>query len=187
MKGKAIVVKNLNDVQLHILVNYLSTNHYKWKNSILDKESIARGEVLYMDNDKGLSYSNMNTFERYEKNNYTHVSFNELTQMKKSDLKPGMVVEYANGKKRLVVSINGELALIGENMFSELHMFNEDLTNKGPSLNIVRIFQPKEAASLNTLLQCDNCIWVRSEEIVLTMQEIADKFGVPVEQLKIKK
>lgn len=187
MKGKAIIVKNLNDDQLSVLTNYLITNHYKWKNSILDKESIVRGEVLYMDNNKGLSYSNMNTLEHYEKNNYKLVSFNELTQMKKSDLKPGMVVQYADGKKRLVTAVNDELFLMGENMFAELDKFNEDLINEIHHLNIVKVFQPKEAASLNTLLQCDNCIWERPKETVLTMQEIADKFGIPVEQLKIKK
>jgi hypothetical protein len=107
--------------------------------------------------------------------------------MKKSDLKPGMVVQYANGKKRLVTVINGELFLMGENMFSELHMFNDDLTNRGSSLNIVKVFQPREARSLTALLQCDNCIWERPKETVLTMQEIANKFGIPVEQIRIKK
>ena len=66
--------------------------------------------------------------------------------------------------------------------------FNEDLTcNADPKMNIVKVYQPKEAASLSTLLQCDNRIWERPKETVLTMQEIADKFGIPVEQLRIKK
>lgn len=187
MKGKAILVRNLNDTQLCILVNYLIDNHYKWLTSTLDKQSITRGEVLYMDDDKGLSYSDLRTLRYYEKNNYKVVTFNELVQMKKSDLKPGMVVQYADGKKRLVTTVNDELFLMGENMFAELDKFDEDLINKAHNLNIMKVFQPKEANSLRTLLECDNCIWERPQETVLTMQEIADKFGIPVEQLKIKK
>lgn len=107
--------------------------------------------------------------------------------MKKSDLKPGMVIEYVNGERRLVVSINNELYLISSHMFATVKSFTDDLkciTN--PDRNIVKVFQP-EASSLSSLLNCNNCIWVRPKETVLTMQEIADKFGIPVEQLKIKK
>ena len=108
--------------------------------------------------------------------------------MKKSELKPGMVTEYANGEKRLVVTINAELYLISRAMFADIKSFNEDLTcNSDPKMNIVKVYRPKEAASLSTLLQCDNCIWVRPKEVVVTMDEIAAKFGIPVEQLKIKK
>ena len=108
--------------------------------------------------------------------------------MKKSDLKPGMVIEYANCEKRLVVTINNELYLISRASFMDVKSFNEDLTyNSDPKINIVKVYQPKEAASLSTLLLCNNCIWKRPKETVLTMQEIADKFGIPVEQLKIKK
>ena len=108
--------------------------------------------------------------------------------MKKSDLKPGMVVEYTNGEKRLVVTINAELYLISRALFADLKSFNEDLTcYSNPTMNIIKVYQPKEAAGLSTLLQCNNCIWERPKEVVLTMQEIADKFGIPVEQLKIKK
>lgn len=108
--------------------------------------------------------------------------------MKKSDLRPGMVVEYANSEKRLVVTINAELYLISRASFADVKSFNEDMTcNSDPKLSIAKVYQPKEAASLSTLLQCNNCIWIRPKETVLTMQEIADKFGIPVEQLKIKK
>lgn len=185
---KAIITKNLNDSQLDMLVDYLIANHYKWCTSILNKESITRGEVLYMDDYKLLSYSGLDALKYHEKNNCKVVVFNELIQMKKSDLKPGMVIEYANCEKRLVVTINAELYLISRASFMNIKSYNEDLIcNSDPKLNIVKVYQPKEAASLSTLLQCDNCIWARPKEIVLTMQEIADKFGIPVEQLKIKK
>ncbi len=107
--------------------------------------------------------------------------------MKKSELKPGMVVQYADGKRRLVTAINGELFLMGKDMFAELDKFNEDLINKSHNLDIVKVFQPKEPRSLSALLECDNCIWERPKEVILTMQEIANKFNIPVEQIRIKK
>ena len=185
---KAIIVKDLNDSQLDMLVNYLIANHYKWCTSILNKESITRGEVLYMDDYKLLSYSGLDALKYHEKNNCKVVVINELIQMKKSDLKPGMVVEYASGEKRLVVTINNELYLISRASFADVKSFNDDLTcSNNPDINIVKIYLPREAASLSALFECKNCIWERPKETVLTMQEIADKFGIPVEQIRIKK
>lgn len=107
--------------------------------------------------------------------------------MKKSDLKPGMVIEYANSERRLVVTINNELYLISNNMFAKVASFTDDLKcDANHDRDIMKVFQP-EASSLSSLLSCNNCIWVRPKETVLTMQEIADKFGIPVEQLRIKK
>jgi hypothetical protein len=187
MKGKAIIVKGLSETQLNILVNYLRINNYRWLSSELDVLSIIRGEVLYMENDKRLTFSGLGCLDS-NKQYYKLVEFNSLIKMKKTDLKPGMVVEYANGDKRLVATINNELYLIGEHMFATLASFSDDLTcDTNPDVNIVKVFQPKEASSLSSLLDCKNCIWERPKETVLTMQEIADKFGIPVEQLKIKK
>ena len=188
MKGKAIIVKNLNNNQLNILVDYLVTNHYKWRYSDVDKESITRSDILYMRDDNSLSYSSLETFEQCFKNDYELVVFNELIQMKKSDLKPGMVVEYASGEKRLVVTINNALYLISRASFADVESFNDDLTcSNNPDINIVKIYLPREAASLSALFECKNCIWERQKETVLTIQEIADKFGIPVEQIRIKK
>lgn len=107
--------------------------------------------------------------------------------MKKSDLKPGMVVEYASGGKRLVVIINNKLYLIGENMYATLESFDDDLNCSINSLNIVKIYQPVTASNFSSLLKCTNCIWERITEVTVTMEEIAEKFGINVEQLKIKK
>ena len=39
----------------------------------------------------------------------------------------------------------------------------------------------------SNFLYTGKLLWDKSKEVELTMQEIADKFGIPVEQLKIKK
>ena len=189
---KAIVIKDFNNDQLEYLLHYLINRGYRWYR----KELKTIDNIKYFENDKievlylnyvehSLSYSGVK-YLREHLPQYEVITLTDLP-MRKSDLKPGMVVQYANGKKRLVTTINDKLFLMGEDMFAELHTFNEDLTNRDSGLNIVKVFQPKEARDLKTLLNCNNCIWERPKETVLTMQEIADKFGIPVEQLKIKK
>lgn len=177
-----------NDIQLQMLVNKASKNGYnKWSSGKeFTVESIKENkcDIIYLEYDFTVQYSDA-FYARVH--NTKLITIQEYIAMKKSDLKPGMVVEYANGERRLVVTINNELYLISNHMFAKVNLFTDNLecvTN--PDRNIVKVFQP-EASSLNSLLNCNNCIWIRPKETVLTMQEIADKFGIPVEQLKIKK
>ena len=188
---KAIVIKDFDNDQLEYLLNYLINRGYKWCN----KELQTIGDIKYFGNDKIevlyldpylLSYSSVK-YLREHLSQYEVITLTDLP-MRKSDLKPGMIVEYASGEKRLVVTINNELYLISRASFADVKSFNDDLTYSNDlDINIVKVYQPREAASLSSLLDCKNCIWVRPKETVLTMQEIADKFGIPVEQLKIKK
>ena len=190
---KAIVIKDFNNDQLEYLLRYLINIGYKWcykeLQTICDIKYFGNDkiEVLYLDCTQHiLRYSSVK-YLREHLPQYEVITLTDLP-MKKSDLKPGMVVEYASGEKRLVVTINAELYLISRASFADIKSFKEDLTcDSNPDINIVKVYRPREAASLNTLFECKNCIWERPKETVLTMQEIADKFGIPVEQLKIKK
>ena len=190
---KAIVIKDFNNNQLEYLLRYLISIGYKWCHkelqTICDIKYFGddKIEVLYLGCDlHTLRYSDVK-YLREHLPQYEVITLTDLP-MKKSDLKPGMVVEYANGEKRLVVTINAELYLISRGAFADVKSFKEDLTcDNNSDINIVKVYQPKEAASLITLFECKNCIWERPKEVVLTMQEIADKFGIPVEQLRIKK
>lgn len=190
---KAIVIKDFNNNQLEYLLQYLINIGYKWYHkelqTICDIKYFGdeKIEVLYLDYAPHiLRYSSVK-FLREHLPQYEVITLTDLP-MKKSDLKPGMVVEYANGEKRLVVTINAELYLISRASFADVKSFKEDLTcDSNSDINIVKVYQPREAASLSTLFECKNCIWERPKETVLTMQEIADKFGIPVGQLRIKK
>lgn len=109
--------------------------------------------------------------------------------MKKSDLKPGMVVEYANGGRRLVIEFNDELFLLSNNSWADLMHYNSDLEcsyNKDFTIN--KVYNPGYMQGLNSMLEDIHfCIWERPKSVELTMEEIAEKFGINVEQLKIKK
>lgn len=108
--------------------------------------------------------------------------------MKKSDLKPGMVVEYANGKRRLVIEFNDELVLLGDDGWGNLDDFSENLERLNENFTINKIYKPQFMTGLDSMLNSAyNCIWERSKSVELTMEEIAEKFGINVEQLKIKK
>lgn len=105
--------------------------------------------------------------------------------MKKSDLKPGMVVEYENGKRRLVIELNNSLYLIGENNYSDVDSYPDSLYWSG-GLAINKIFRPIAPECFRDLLKTNNLIWER-KPTELTMEEIAHKFNIPVSQLKIVK
>ena len=106
--------------------------------------------------------------------------------MTKSDLENFMVVETRDGEKFMVNADEG--FAFGKSSHFCLTNHNEDLTyNEDNNLDIVAVYKAG--------LDYQNCpsywnsmrkIWKCKEEIVLTMQEIADKFGVSVESLKIK-
>lgn len=115
--------------------------------------------------------------------------------MKKSDLKLGMVVEYRCGEKALVISVNDEVLFSDNNGFMRLKDYNDDLlvidrhNDSDDKWDIDKIFKVTLGCSINTMLK--GCflkpLWERQKEVELTMDEIAEKFGIPVKNLKIKK
>lgn len=107
--------------------------------------------------------------------------------MKKSELKPGMVVEYANGERRPVIEFRDKLVLLGEDIWADLACHDSDLECLyAKEFTINKVYAPLYMLGLVSLLKDEHpCIWERSVE--LTMEEIAEKFGINVEQLKIKK
>ena len=187
-----IIVDIRNAQNLQPFVDRLVKSGYKWgSGGIVGLEDFKEKECVYIDTfKKELTYSSY-SFAQYTGARIDLckiITLNEyMKNFSKEDLKPGMVVEYKNGEKRLVVEINGELSLISNGMFAELNNFNKDLTyDRNPNINIVAVYKTKPN-SLYTMLETTDLIWKRPEEVTLTMQEIADKFGIPVEQLKIVK
>ena len=113
--------------------------------------------------------------------------FKRQNPIQKEHLRSGMVVEYLSGERRLIVDIRGELVLISEDGFKPLSEYNEDLTiNDHPDVAINKIGLSCPS-SLKGMFFKATIIWERPEAVELTMDEIAEKFGIPVEQLKIKK
>ena len=188
-----MIIVDIRKVQnLQPFVNRLVKSGYKWgSGNIVGLKDFKEKECVYINTfKKELTYSSYSFAEDTGERIYLSkiITLNEyMKNFSKEDLKPGMVIEYKSGEKRLVVEINGELSLISNGMFAELNNFNKDLTyDRNPHINIVAVYKT-EPDSLSRMLQTTDLIWKRPEEVTLTMQEIADKFGIQVEQLKIKK
>lgn len=94
----------------------------------------------------------------------------------KADLKDGMVVEYQNGFRRLVV---GDM-LIGQNGWLDLGEFNYDLRCSGydlESLHIVKAYKIKCPGGFGAILDDNNLelIWQRTETKHMTTKEMQQK------------
>ena len=116
--------------------------------------------------------------------------FKEIKIMKKKDLKAGMIVETVNKKLYLLVS-NGRDGLYGLNNEGWLRLldFSEDLKCiHSESYSINKVYSGQQPVGLQYLNDFKgNLIWDREKEkIELTLGDIANKLGIPVEQLRIK-
>ena len=149
-------------------------------------------ETCYNFNNGSYSYRNW-----YERRDFTILEWSDFMEKEftLSDLKVGMLIENKGGERYVVAeTINGQLIGTNETGFTELENYNADMTFmwKGCEYrfyDIVKVYS-KRRRGVN-MYGCDtdyrDLLFQRKEPKELTMQEIADKFGIPVEQLKIKK
>ena len=118
--------------------------------------------------------------------------------MKKSELKSGMVVENRRGKRGIVFlnSCNGDVIGGGEYSWDEgtwgpLDNFDDDLKSflGNVAYDIVKVYNPNSNRYFGQISGMSNSdlIWERVDIVELTMEDIAEKFGIDVNNLKIKK
>lgn len=196
---KAIVTKNFDNDQLEYLLQYLINRGYKW----CHKELQTIGDIKYFGNEKievlyldyipyRIRYSTAK-YLREHLSEHEVITLNDL-EMKKQDIQLGMVVEYHCGKKALVISVNNEVLFSDSNGFMPLRDYTDDLLvmdrhSTSGMWDIDKIYKVTVECSIDTMLSGNflKLLWERQKEVELTMDEIAEKFGIPVENLKIKK
>lgn len=84
--------------------------------------------------------------------------------MKKSDLKNGMTVELANGNRRLVMVIDGELFFLGECSNLSAERYREDLTNLySKNLDVVKVYKNAPTSFEEMLEASDQLLWRRED------------------------
>ena len=91
-------------------------------------------------------------------------------ELTKADLKNGMVVEYGNGKRRLVLNNY----MIGKDGYCTLDHYKENMKDKEFSDNdIMRVF----TISLDRIFHIENLnlIWERKETKKMTVEEMQNK------------
>lgn len=108
--------------------------------------------------------------------------------MKKDQLKTGMWIEDREGERATILlnTNDGDIAS-GENVWMPLSSLRDDLTALyGKDSDVMKVFQP----SSNMDYHCGQSmklIWERKPELTeVTMQEIANWKGVPVESVRVK-
>lgn len=127
----------------------------------------------------------------YYVNNINGISAGQATTMflkpmkqkeLKDYLKPGYVFEFDDGTKHVVVQdVHGNIFGVSIETATRWTLFNH-------LANIVAVYQidaPSHLHNPDSGFYYMTKIW--SKEVELTMQQIADKFGIDVNQLKIKK
>lgn len=126
--------------------------------------------------------------------------------MKKSDLRSGMIVVNRKGRKGIVLlnSVNGDILGGGLSILNNTWM---PLSSLDDNLNYIDYPNQKDSDIIKVYVPLNNktmgsfdinnshafkLLWERKEETIeltieLTIDEIAEKFNVPVENIKIKK
>lgn len=128
-----------------------------------------KGETCYAGSGEFSSYRYYNS-EGYEILEWSDYMQKEFT---KADLKDGMVVEYRDGDRRLVINE----CLVGKDAHYELSAYNENLKNEYPGLTIMKVFKICRRAILGDILDDDNLelIWERKEPKKMTVEEMRKK------------
>lgn len=147
----------------------------KWRNG----ESYLKNTNYDMYNERTCYYGDGEYSSRdfAEKYNYKILEWSDYMnkEFTKADLKDGMVVEYNDNYfgKRLV--IGG--FLIGEDGYSDLGDYNENLKNVVSDLEIVRVYKIKRMGKISSIMYDGNLelIWERKEPKKMTVEEMRKK------------
>lgn len=112
--------------------------------------------------------------------------------MNKSELKPGRIVECRNGFRYFtLIDGNGELLGIRKEGCIDLQDYDENANcSIDHNFDIVAIYKAPDISRLSTIdyiLHSGNLKCIATVNCEVTMQEIADKFNIPVNSLKIIK
>lgn len=149
----------------------------RWLEGIIDK-------MCWDENNSSLYY-HVNNIDGTSAGKATTMFLKPMKQKELKDyLKPGYVVEYDDGNKFVITQdVHGNnfgLQLGKSVLWSSL--VNLELIDKVYQIN-------KPGALHDTCIQDHylTLVWEKPKEVELTMQQIADKFGIDVTQLKIKK
>ena len=112
----------------------------------------------------------------YEEERYKILEWSDYMKKEftKADLKDGMVVEYRDGKRRLVLNN----FLIGIDGYFDLSNYSENLKDKNSSdRDVVGVFKVNIVTNLDYIFRTENLelIWERTESKKMTTEEMRQK------------
>ena len=111
---------------------------------------------------------------------FTEDMFEKKTAFTKENLKSGMVVEYANGERRLVV----DDVLLANNAWASLEGFKNDLTDPLGDLTINAVYEKRNAPLASVLSNPGELLWKREEIVEMTLEEVCKELGKNIKIVK---
>lgn len=152
-------------------------NYLTWIEGIVDK--------MDWDETNNTLYYHVNNINGTSAGLVTASFLKPMKQKELKDyLKPGYVVEYDDGS-RFVITQDVHGNNFGLQIGASIMWDSLDILDY-----IVKVYQIDRPGALHKTFIHDShltLVWEKPKEVELTMQQIADKFGIDVNQLKIKK
>ena len=164
----------------------------KWENSAsyikYPRFSDLLDETCYNFNNGSYSY-----MDWYKYRDYTILEWEDFMEKEftKDDLNVGMLVVVRCGYKYLVAKNDNEgMFFTNEDGWTECKTKHNNMKSAVcEDFDIMKVYSmpSRNRDAFNYSTENRKLLFERKEPKELTMQEIADKFGIPVDQLKIKK
>lgn len=113
-------------------------------------------------------------YDYYKMRGFTILEWSDYMKFTKADLKNGMVVEYRNLLRRVVIGNS----LIGENGYNDLDNYDDMLLSLGYSDNdIIKVYEIKEPDAFSAMMKTRNLrlIWDRFNIQRMTTEEMRQK------------
>ena len=184
------------DNEIHTIIGYYFSNGFNNYDNpygyVIDNRYPGHKAFDYGYDKKG-NHLNLNnsTNEYVLTYNIKLINTENKKEFTKKDLKTGMIVELKNSTRYLVLGDT----LVGIDNQLLLSYYNEDLTLKsntdikGPTIcKVYKKYDGHWGGGFKEGLYTDIVlIWERPKVVELSMEEIANKLGIPVNQLRIKK
>ena len=149
----------------------------EWVEGIIDK--------MHWNESNSTLYYYVNNIDGTSAGRATTMFLKPMKQKELKDyLKPGYVVEYDDGLRLVITQdVHGNnfgLQIGGAIMWADFSQLD----------GIIKVYQINKPGALHKTYTYDTyltLVWEKPKEVELTMQQIADRFGIDVTQLKIKK
>ena len=119
---------------------------------------------------------------------FTEDMFEKKTAFTKENLKSGMVVEYANGERRLVV----DDVLLANDTWAPLEHFENDLTHFTGDMTINAVYEKRNTPLASVLSNPGELLWKREEAVEMapeeavemTLEEVCKELGKNIKIVK---
>jgi hypothetical protein len=149
----------------------------EWVEGIIDK-------MVWNENNDTLTYY-VNNIDGTSAGPSTTMFLKPMKQKELKDyLKPGYVVEYDDGDRCVLTQdVHGNVFGIGIGKTTSW----DSLFYPEGIVAVYQINKPTNLHRVDVRSSVVTKVWEKPKEVELTMQQIADKFGIDVNQLKIKK